>query len=192
MRTSARLGVAVLSLMLLAGCGSPAASPAPSSSGGSSGGSPASASPSQPQQLQKVVIADSVDTLSFAPMWIAQEQGYFKDAGLDVSIPQMGGGGPAVEALVSGSAQFVATDTTSVLTAKQKNIDLLNVETPVDSLTLDLTVRKAVADKLHLSRSMPIKERLQALKGLTFGPSSAGAASDVFAQYWLRLGGLNP
>jgi NitT/TauT family transport system substrate-binding protein len=147
----------------------------------------------QAAESPKVTIAVAVDVLSFAALWVAQETGLFQKHGVDATVTLMEGGGPAVQALVAGSVQFSVTDSSAVALTHAKGVtDPINVETPANRLTLDTVVRKAVVDRLHLSRQMPIADRMRALKGLTIAITSPGAASDVFARYYLRRVGLDP
>lgn len=46
--------------------------------------------------------------LQYAPLTIAERLGFFKDAGLDVEIIDVGGGSKALQALVGGSADITA------------------------------------------------------------------------------------
>ena len=83
--------IAFLLVVLLAGC-LPAASPAPlvpPSSPGSPSPTPPTGPtpPATPPALTKLSLAMGyIPSVQFAPLYVAQEKGYFRDAGLDVSF----------------------------------------------------------------------------------------------------------
>jgi len=64
-------------------------------------------------------------TLSGLPVRLAEEKGYFREAGLDVKIVTLGAGSAAVPQLLGGQINFAAVDSVVTLTARSKNIPLL-------------------------------------------------------------------
>ena len=77
-------------------------------------------SPKQPQTLEKVTIAQAFEVFLYAPLYVAEEQGFFKDEGLDVTITTAGGDEKAFAALLSGDAQFAVGDPTFVAVSGEK------------------------------------------------------------------------
>jgi len=63
-------------------------------------------------QLQKVTIAQAADVFLYLPLYIAQDQGFFRAQGLNVTIVTAGGDAQAFAAVVSGNAQFAQGDPT--------------------------------------------------------------------------------
>lgn len=64
-------------------------------------------------------------TLSGLPVHLAEEKGYFRDAGLDAKIVVLGAGSSAVPQLLGGQINFAAVDVVVTLTARSKNLPLL-------------------------------------------------------------------
>ncbi len=56
----------------------------------------------------------------FAGFYVAQEKGYYKSAGLDVSIQPGGPDFPAVQMVAGGNEQFGVTGTDQILIAGAK------------------------------------------------------------------------
>jgi ABC-type nitrate/sulfonate/bicarbonate transport system substrate-binding protein len=64
-------------------------------------------------------IAVGIDA-SYAPFFVADEEGMFADAGLDIELVQFGRGGEAVDALASGQVQLAgSSDTTTIAQLRQ-------------------------------------------------------------------------
>ena len=63
----------------------------------------------QTLEKKKITIAVGGKSLFYyLPLTIAERQGYFKDEGLEVDIPDFAGGAKALQALVGGSADMVS------------------------------------------------------------------------------------
>lgn len=77
-------------------------------------------SPKQPQTLEKITIAQAFEVFLYAPLYVAQEKGFFKNEGLDVTITTAGGDEKAFAALLSGDAQFAVGDPTFVAVSGEK------------------------------------------------------------------------
>ena len=77
-------------------------------------------SPKQQQTLQKITIAQAFEVFLYAPLYVAQEKGFFEDEGLDVNITTAGGDEKAFAALLSGDAQFAVGDPTFVAVSGEK------------------------------------------------------------------------
>lgn len=71
-------------------------------------------------QLQKIIIAEFNENFLYAPLYIAQDKGFFKEEGLDVTIVPTGGDEKTFAALLSGDAQFGVADPTFVAIAGEK------------------------------------------------------------------------
>lgn len=187
--TTKRFLVGILSLMVvLAGCATTTSPPAKTET-------PAAQTPAAPapkKDLGKVTIVQSVQTLSFAPMYVAQAKNYFKDEGIDATVVAVNGGAEANAAIVGKSAEFGAVDSSAVPQLVEKGIEVIAFQSNVNAMTMGLVVRKDVADKLGLKRDMPLNERLAKLKGLTIGITGPGAATDTYTRYYLRKAGFDP
>lgn len=139
-----------------------------------------------------MTIVQSVLTLSFAPSFIADAKGYYSEEGVDAKLVVVDGGAAANAALVGGSAQFAAQESASVPQLVQKGADVVAIQANVDTLTMNMVVRKDLAEKRGLSRNVPLEDRLRKLKGLKFGVTGPGAATDVYTRWYLRKVGLDP
>lgn len=73
-----------------------------------------------PQELQKITIAQAYEVFLYAPLYVAEEQGFFEKQGLDVNITTAGGDEKSFAALLSGDAQFAVGDPTFVAVSGEK------------------------------------------------------------------------
>lgn len=117
---AAILTFAAVLISLLSGCGgaktTPAAEPAPAAA------KPAPAAPA-PKSLGPVTFAlDWVVAGRHTPYYVALEKGFYKDAGLDVTIVRGYGSSDSIKQAAAGKADFAFGDTGSLLIARTQSI----------------------------------------------------------------------
>ncbi|MBI4525621.1 MAG: ABC transporter substrate-binding protein [Deltaproteobacteria bacterium] len=115
----------------------------------------------------------------FLPLWVANDKGLFKKYGFDTEIITFQGGPLTVQALVSGSVQFHAGGTSSIVDARMQGGEIATVAVFVDTLPYTLVA------------SQRIKSASQ-LKGARFAVSRLGSVSDLSLRLALRNMGINP
>lgn len=72
------------------------------------------------KNMQKITIAEFGEVFLYAPLYIAQEKGFFKDEGLEVNIVPTGGDEKTFAALLTKDAQFGVADPTFVAVSGEK------------------------------------------------------------------------
>lgn len=119
----------------------------------------------------------------YLPLTIAERQGYFKDEGLDVEIPDFPGGAKALQALVGGSADMVsgAFEHTINMQAKKQPIRAVVLQASYSSIVLLLPKERAAKYKSPKD-----------LKGLKIGVSAPGSSTNMFVNNLLAKDGLKP
>ena len=151
--------VAGLASSLLAACGG----------GGTGGGSSAQASGSS-GGLQQVTFLNilPLESLTFTPALVAQQCGYFKNHGLEVTFQTTQGSAQAIQTVLAGKALLTRIGDLEVMQADgAKNASLLDVGT----LNKTTTIR-FVSDK-----SNPLKTAAD-IKGRLMGVPSQGGTSE--------------
>lgn len=101
--TTSVLATATLAALFLGACSRPATEAAESTSAGGS-----------------IRIAVGIDA-SYAPFFLAKDEGMFDAAGLDVELVQFGRGGEAVDALSTGQVQMAGSSDTTTIAQLQQN-----------------------------------------------------------------------
>jgi NitT/TauT family transport system substrate-binding protein len=118
----------------------------------------------------------------YLPLTLAQQLGYFKEAGVDVEIVDVAGGAKALEALLGGSASVVCgfIDHTIEMQAQGKSIKMFVLYDRYPGLVLAVTKAgqakgfRGIAD----------------LKGAQIGVTAPGSSTYFFAQYLLAKNGV--
>lgn len=100
------VALSVVGLVVISGCQRPAESARDNSGSGG-----------------PIKIAVGIDT-TYAPYFVAERQGFFEDAGLQVELVQFGRGSEAVDALAAGEVQFAGSSDATTVTQFQQNKDL--------------------------------------------------------------------
>jgi NitT/TauT family transport system substrate-binding protein len=176
MRRRYQLLALVLSFATLAACrsaGSPSTSSSPGASGASASGTAAANKP-----LTKITVSYP-EGAAHLPLWYAKDKGIFQKNGLDVDLQGLGGGQPAMAALLSGQTQFADITGSVVTTADAAGSDVIVLATldPAYPYVLEVPADvKSASD----------------LKGKGISVRSFGDATDIAARVALQKLNLVP
>lgn len=170
MTTTVKLLAAVLCTVLIAACGG--SGPSGSSSG-----------------LTKLRVVQSSKSVGYFAMYVAQQQGYFKDEGVDVGEPSVLGGDSKVAAAIAGGAADigggVVTDAFQLADAHRDPRIVANL---LNSYYIDVIVGKQFKQP---PAGSSLDTKIRALKGARVGvpaPSGGGAA---LLQFLFRMVGMD-
>ena len=145
-----------------------------------------------PKELTKASMVIAVNTLSFAPIFVAEKLGYYEDEGVDMQLILVEGTGPAIQALVGGSAEFAAVDSGGTVQPFEKGAPVMSIQANVNKMTMDFALSNDALEKTGITADTPIEEKFKAMEGLMIGITSPGAATDLFTRYYLNQAGLKP
>lgn len=141
----------------------------------------ANAGAAKPEKTSVTIAVGGKAALYYLPLSLAEQLGYFRDAGLDVEILDFPGGAKALQAMMGGSADVVSGgyDHTIVMQARRQNLSafVLQGATPAISLVV-------VKDKAATWRGP------QDLKGMKIGVTAPGSSTNMFVNALLARGGL--
>jgi len=196
----ARLRLTVTALVVglgltVAGCGSdsqaagPATAPTgplvPTETMTKAQANPLAPYPSQPGELRKAVVGQSIPALSFAALDVAQQMNFFGYLGVQVDYQQLQAGSTMLQAVSSGSVSIGDSASTEIATAAVKGLPLQAIENTIN-MTLQVCVRKAWADSHGVNATSPIEARVEALKGAKIAITGPGSVSDTIARWLLQ------
>lgn len=136
----------------------------------------------QPEKKELHIAAASVG-ITYLPMLVAKQRGYFKDEGLDVTIAAFSGGSKALEALLGGSTDMVAGAYSNTLTMAAKGQPLVVVAAQVVCPGWVFGVAKKRQDTIKSAKD---------LKGMRVGVSAPGSSTHMVVNYILHKAGLQP
>jgi NitT/TauT family transport system substrate-binding protein len=130
--------------------------------------------------------------VDLAVPFIAKAKGFFEKNGLDWQYVEIDSGKLGVAALLSGNVQFVDLGMDDIADLQAQGKDPIGIYSMVNSLTMDLVVSNKSLTAAGLSTAQPLDEKLKRLKGLNFGMSRPGAPTQLFVQYLMQKGNLDP
>jgi ABC-type nitrate/sulfonate/bicarbonate transport system substrate-binding protein len=140
--------------------------------------------------VTKLNVALGANTLLYAPVYIAADEGYFTQEGLSVTQQQVVASA-SIQALTSGSVQLALVASESYLLAKEKNITPIAIQANNTGNTGSYLVASAkYLAKKGITASDPLQVRMQAMKGATIGYTTAGAISQINAEWMLQQAGI--
>lgn len=145
------------------------------------------ASPAHAQAPKARLVLPAVSVL-FAPVYIAADAGYFKDAGLDVELSMLPGPA-AMNGLIGGSADLTTIAGVVQMRAALRGQKTLAIAGLQESATSEIVLGAAVADRLQAAKT-PI-DRVRALKGLTLAVDAANGLPHAYLRYLARQAGID-
>ncbi|MTT31717.1 ABC transporter substrate-binding protein [Terrilactibacillus sp. BCM23-1] len=137
--------------------------------------------------LKKIVIAEPVHLIAYLPLYVAINEGYFKDEGLDVKVTTATGGAH-VTSVVSGDVWGnIGGPESNAIGSAQSQDPIQSVVNVVNRANVYLMANK----KLKLTDSS--KEGLaKFLKGKTIAAGRYGGSPNLLTRWLLMDVGLNP
>lgn len=144
------------------------------------------------EKTTKLTFAEPARILSVAPFYVAIEQGYFKDEGIEVEIASGGGGSQVIASVLSGEAQFAVSGPRSMFAPLDKGEDLVAIQSLNSALTYQITLSNQYLEKKKVSKDSSLKDRIAALDGATIGTNLVGDSGDVYTRYLMKLHGVDP
>lgn len=163
----AGLAAAALVCAGVAACGSSGSSAAASGSSGSTG-------------TVSLTFGDLSPNTNLTPVYAAVDQGFFKAAGLDVTIQKFtGGGASSVAALATGAVQIASGGPTNFIGDMAKKVISGKLFAEMLDSNYDIVVSKGITS-------------ISQLKGKVIGVSGADSADNIFLAATLEHYGITP
>src|SRR5579862_287660 len=143
------------------------------------------------QQPIDVIIALPSPTLTFSSPFLAEDAGLYKKEGLNASH-RMLVGVAAVNAVISGSADFTVSTGPVFLRAASQGQRLLAVANLIDKPLVEMVLRKDVYEALKVTDGMSLAERARLLKDKTIAIQGVGSIIHAWERFVAARGGLDP
>jgi ABC-type nitrate/sulfonate/bicarbonate transport system substrate-binding protein len=144
----------------------------------------------QQKDLPEVTMLTAVPNFAFAAIWVAEQLKYFEQEGVRVKLTPAPSGSVCLNAVVGRSTNFCASTSEGLVLARVEGAPAIAIQAHNRTMTLSVVLRKAIVDKLGLTRESPIGERLKALTQLgTIGATGPGAASEQIFKFLVKKAG---
>ena len=144
----------------------------------------------QSQQETKITFAIPALTLTFTAHFVAEDAGFFKNEGLEVSTRNLVGVA-SPNAVLAGSADFTMGTGPVFLRAAAQGQRFFAIANLVDRPMVELVLRKDIAEAAGITDKMRPAERAKALKGKTIAIQGVGSIVHAWQRYVANLGGLD-
>jgi ABC-type nitrate/sulfonate/bicarbonate transport system substrate-binding protein len=125
-----------------------------------------------------VTVAVSSTNMNDLPVWVAQQEGYYAKAGLNVKTAVLTAS-TTNTALDSGSVQFIDGNPTEFVQALAKGTGQLAVEKETVGIPLGFVISPAFAAKHGITSKTPIQTVAKDLIGSTGGSSAAATTGEA-------------
>jgi NitT/TauT family transport system substrate-binding protein len=114
---------------------------------------------------------------AYAPLWIAQDEGYFKRQGLETETVYIAGGAVVIQALLAGDLQFALAGATASIRASLSGADLKLIAATLNTMDFHLVSRPEISS-------------VQQLRGKKIGITRLGGNTDLALEIVLSKWGL--
>lgn len=141
----------------------------------------------------KITIAQTSTALGFSPDFIAVDEGFFKEHGIEAEITIVTGGDAAtLPAVRTGSAQFGAMTLVPALQAVARGETLRVVSPLVREFVVQIVMNANSRAKAGITDAMPLKEKLTRIKGMTLGTLDIGGGLQLVFNGFAKKYGFSP
>jgi NitT/TauT family transport system substrate-binding protein len=141
-------------------------------------------------QEMEAIMALPAPTMTFSSVFLAEDAGFFKKAGLKVSLRNLVGVA-AANAVIAGSADFTVGTGPVFLRAASQGQRLLALANLIDRPLVELVLRKDVAETLKVTPQMSLADRGKLLKGKTIAIQGVGSIIHAWTRLVAHRGGLD-
>jgi NitT/TauT family transport system substrate-binding protein len=135
----------------------------------------------KPEKAKVTIAVGGKAALYYLPLSLAEQLGYFRDAGLDVEILDFPGGSKALQAMMGGSADVVSGgyDHTIVMQARGQKLSAFVLQGATPAISLVLSKERAATWRGPRD-----------LRGMKIGVTAPGSSTNMFVSALLARGGL--
>ncbi|MEV6320840.1 ABC transporter substrate-binding protein [Nocardia sp. NPDC051787] len=141
------------------------------------------------------IVQPSKDPLVvWAVSYFAEDEGYYKDEGLEVERVLLLGGPAALTGLLSGAGDALSATPGETISAFAKGRDLKIVMGHSNNMPSSLVISASAADRAGVTESSPLDQRKTALArigNLRLGITAPGSQTDAYSRMALRQAGID-
>ncbi len=140
-------------------------------------------------KLAEIVLANPAISLSFSAAYVAADLGMFAKHGLTVKMIEVAGVG-AINAVISGSADFAQPSSVSLTRAASKGQRLLAIAETSNKPIIQVALRKDIADAAGFDPKAPFEKRAALMRGHTIAADATGSLIHAYVLLMAKRAGL--
>src|ERR1700761_8637591 len=129
-------------------------------------------------------------TPGFTAIYVAQDRGFWKEQGLDVTVSQIAGVG-TINAVIAGSIDFSGSTAGTLIRAAAAGQRMMAIANLTDRPMHEIVLRNDVAAARGFDPAAPLAKRAALLKGLRIAVDAINTINHGFLRYVARKGGLD-
>lgn len=141
---------------------------------------------------QAVSVGQIGQSIAFFPLFVADKEGFFKAAGLDLTLTALQSGTLVGTAVTSNSVDIGCSVITDVFALIKANRPVKVVGSLVNGYYIDIVMNQQFLAATKLTRQSPLADRIQALKGKKLGITAPGSGNQALVDYLFDLQNLDP
>lgn len=130
--------------------------------------------------------------IPYAPLYIAQQKGYFEDQKLDVNIQLIAESSTAMSALLTDSAQVALAATVHAWRSDISGRPVTMIGANDGQNSVSLVLSTSAYEETGITSSMSVEDKLKRLGGVKFGVRSLTSLDGATLQTMLASVGLTP
>lgn len=132
------------------------------------------------------------NSIAFFPVFVAQNQGFFRDNGLDVTVTAFQSGTLVGTATTSGSIDVGCGVITDVFALLRAGRSAKIVGSLVDGYYVDVIASNQLLAATKLTRTSRLSDRIDALRGKKIGITGPGSGTEALLLYLLKSRNIDP
>jgi NitT/TauT family transport system substrate-binding protein len=149
-----------------------------------------SSKPATGADAMRLNVGQISDSVAFFPLFVAEQEGYFKSEGLTLGErPRLGTGAKLAAAVQSGSIDVAGGVMTDAFNLYKTNNKTRVVGSLVDSYYVDIIASPAIP---AAGDSAPLIDRIQALRGKKIGMTGPGSGTEALVNYLFKQANMDP
>lgn len=141
---------------------------------------------------EKVTFASGTGSISYVTYYVAEEMGYFEDAGIVPEMMLAGSGAKAMAAVASGDVDVVIRAPSEVMKARKKGLDLVIFGALVTEMSASIVLSRDWAAEHGVTEDSDWPVKLAALKDARLAINGPGSITDAVPRYFAAQAGLDP
>jgi ABC-type nitrate/sulfonate/bicarbonate transport system substrate-binding protein len=144
--------------------------------------------PARAETMDHTSIALPATTITFLPVYVAEDMGMWKKLGLDVTLHNITGMG-ATNAMLASSVDFAVQSGPSLIRGNIRGRHMIGIALMADGVDFAVVANKSA---MHgLTMQSPLKERIATLKGEKISVDSPNTVVDIVLRYFAAKDNLN-